>query len=273
MSDSAPRLKTIFWVLFSKRSISGSATSAVHNRGTMPPLASSWMRDAMDLASATSMLKVRFSRVCCRNMIHTKIIISSINKYPNMEEAIVLMIACVSCVGVAMMIAIMWLLVERNSEESSTDDSDGDGGDGGITYITDAKDLNEDDRYVIGREGQWLTMDYDGSRPKGKQCDVKDDMTGLDTANDFQFTKSSTNWIIATDYDEDGKYTSYLSNKASDLIQARDKEKAEKTQRWTIDCNDDGCKVRNPETKKYLNLSGKRPTLSSSGTRVRIAKT
>jgi hypothetical protein len=184
------------------------------------------------------------------------------------------MIASVSCVGVAMMIAIMWLLVTRNSEESSTDDSD-DNNDNNddITYITDAKDLNEDDRYVIGRGDKWLTMDYDGSRPKGKQCDVKDDMTGLDIANDFQFTKSSTNWIIATDCDEDGKYTSYLSNKASDLIQARDKEKAEKTQRWTIDCNDDGCKVRNPETKKYLNLSGKRPTLSSSSTRVRIAKT
>lgn len=202
-----------------------------------------------------------------------------------MDEAILILIACTSCVAVAMMIAIVWLLVTRNSEGSSTDDSDdsddkGDGGDDGdgdkdkeVTDITDAKDLKESERYVIGRGDKWLTMDYDGSRPKGKQCDVKDDMTGLDKANDFQFTKSSTNWIIATDCDEDGTYTSYLSNKASDLIQARDKEKAEKTQRWTIDCNDDGCKVRNPDTKKYLNLSGKRPTLSSSSTRVRIAKT
>jgi len=195
-----------------------------------------------------------------------------------MDEAILILIASVSCVGVAMMIAIVWLLVTRNSEESSTDDSDDkedeeDKEDDDITDITDAKDLNEDDRYVIGRGGEWLTMDYDGSRPKGKQCDVKDDMTGLDTANDFQFTKSSGNWIVATDCDEDGKYTSYLSNKASDLIQARDKDKADKTQRWTIDCNNDGCKVRNPDTKKYLNLSGKRPTLSSSSTRVRIAKT
>jgi hypothetical protein len=193
---------------------------------------------------------------------------------------ILLLIACVGCVAVGLSVVAAWVYFgdtatedggDDNEDKDDDDNEDKDDDDEKVTDVTDEKDLKEDERYLIGRKETWLTMDYDGSRPRGKQCDVKDGMVKASSANDFQFTKQSGSWIIATDCDEDGKYTSYLSNKASDLIQARDKKDAKKTQRWTVSCNEDGCKIRNPETKKYLNLSGKTLSLSSSATRVRIA--
>lgn len=191
---------------------------------------------------------------------------------------LLLLIACAGSVVVLLSGAAAWLYWDSSS--SSTDSSGNDeedeeeetDKDKNLTDITDEKDLKEDERYLIGRKDTWLTMDYDGTRPKGKQCDVKDGMVSAGNANDFQFTKSGSHWIVATDCDEDAKYTSYLSNKASDLIQARDKEHAEKTQRWKVSCNDEGCTIRNTESKKYLNLKGTKPSLSGSSTRVRIAR-
>jgi hypothetical protein len=187
---------------------------------------------------------------------------------------LLLLIVCAGCVAAILSGAAAWVYWDdpiQSETAADQDDPQDDGED--LTEITDQEDLQEDERYLIGRKETWLTMDYDGSRPKGKQCDVKDGMvSSLDNANDFQFTKRGSTWIVATDCDEDGKYTSYLSNKASDLIQARDKENAEKTQRWKVSCNDDGCTIRNSETKEYLNLKGTKPSLSKSSTRVRIAR-
>jgi len=104
-----------------------------------------------------------------------------------------------------------------------------------------------------------LGKDFDKSRPKGKMCDAK--LGSAADATPFKFTKDGDQWVVATDCDGDGKYTSYLT-RDSDLIWAKLDDPTK--QRWTVDCTASGCAFKSKRDGKYLTGSFTAPVYSTT---------
>ena len=105
----------------------------------------------------------------------------------------------------------------------------------------------------------YLTTIYDSTKPAGSQCDLTSTGTTNKTeATPFKFTKKGTEWIISVDCDKDGKWTSFLSENPTDLIQIKEKNASKvKRQRWVITCKTKkNCSLKNVATSKYLAPSG-----------------
>lgn len=153
----------------------------------------------------------------------------------------------ISC-AMAVSLALIYLSSNENhqSSESST--------------TIQPTEISEGSMYAISRNGEYIGYDFDSSRKKGHMCDAKN-ASSKEKAAPFKFTKSGDFWIVATDCDNDGNYTSYLSG-TSDLIAARDKSDRS-TQRWKVECSNrmDGntslleCSFHNKKNGKYLNGS------------------
>src|SRR6056300_595622 len=69
--------------------------------------------------------------------------------------------------------------------------------------------------YTISKTNSYIGHDFDTSRGKGKMCDAK--VTQNSDAAAFKFIKDGDTWIVSTDCDGDGNYTSFL-NGTKDLI-------------------------------------------------------
>ncbi len=120
------------------------------------------------------------------------------------------------------------------------------------TTTTDHLDISDGDMRKISRNGSYLAFDFDASRGKGKMCNAAV-ASSADGAATFKFTKETggTNtWIVATDCDGDGNFTSYLT-RGNDMIEAKLKDDLQK-QRWSIDCGTSGCSFKSKKDGRYL---------------------
>jgi len=123
--------------------------------------------------------------------------------------------------------------------------------------------INDGDIRKVSRNGTYLAFDFDASRAKGKMCNAAE-ASQKDGAASFKFTKdgSSGEWIVATDCDGDGKYTSYLT-RGTDLIEAKLKDDLDK-QRWTVECGTSGCSFKSKKDSKFLAGTFKKPMFTTN---------
>lgn len=129
-------------------------------------------------------------------------------------------------------------------------------------------DIQDGARYTISRDEVYIKQDFDTSRGKGEMCDAAT-TTSASEAAPFKFTKYGANhWIVATDCDGDGNWTSFL-NGSSDLIRSRDKETPHR-QQWRVTCYSDGCDFRNRHKNTYLGGSFTAPEFGSTATRYTV---
>lgn len=117
--------------------------------------------------------------------------------------------------------------------------------------------LTDGGLYTLSKDGVFLANDFDKRRPKGKMCNASTS-SAASGASRLKLTKDGDQWIVATDCDGDGSYTSYLT-RGSDLIEA--KKADTKLQRWSIACEPGGCTFGNGST--YLAGSFTSPSWSS----------
>lgn len=123
--------------------------------------------------------------------------------------------------------------------------------------------LIDGNKYTISKDNVYIGQDFDTTRGKGKMCDAKGTNSSSDAAP-FKFTKDGDSWIVATDCDGDGNYTSFL-NGNSDLIASRNKKNSN-TQRWYVSCLTNGCTFKNKETNRYLGGTFSSPVFSEDKT-------
>ena len=130
--------------------------------------------------------------------------------------------------------------------------------DGAATVV-----INDGDIRKVSRNGTYLAFDFHASRAKGKMCNAAT-ASQKDGGAPFKFTKdgSSGEWIVATDCDGDGKYTSYLT-RGTDLIEAKLKDDLDK-QRWTVECGTSGCSFKSKKDSKFLAGTFKKPLFTTN---------
>lgn len=123
--------------------------------------------------------------------------------------------------------------------------------------------INDGDIRKVSRNGTYLAFDFDASRAKGKMCNAAE-ASQKDGAASFKFSKdgSSGEWIVATDCDGDGKYTSYLT-RGTDLIEAKLKDELDK-QRWIVECGTSGCSFKSKKDSKFLAGTFKKPMFTTN---------
>lgn len=123
--------------------------------------------------------------------------------------------------------------------------------------------LNDGDVRKVSRNGTYLAFDFDASRAKGKMCNAVT-ASQKDGGASFKFSKdgSSGEWIVATDCDGDGNYTSYLT-RGTDLIEAKLKDDLDK-QRWTVECGTSGCSFKSKKDSKFLAGTFKKPMFTTN---------
>jgi len=162
--------------------------------------------------------------------------------------SIMLLMVGSSVIFLALVALIVFIVVRRRDRGTSTtpDTSPVD---------EDPIELVDDGMFTISRNESYIGQDFDESRGKGKMCDAS--VTKRANAAPFKFTKDGSSWIIATDCDGDGNYTSFL-NGTEDLIAARNKKKSS-IQRWNVECLSKGCSFKNKDTGKYLAGTFKNP--------------
>jgi hypothetical protein len=99
----------------------------------------------------------------------------------------------------------------------------------------------------------YIGHDFDPSRGRGNMCDAA---YSTASGKPFKFTKDGGSWIVATDCDGDGNWTSYLTARDDTLIGSRDKGNETKTQRWSITCDDSNtCTFSNKKDTKTFYVS------------------
>jgi hypothetical protein len=126
-------------------------------------------------------------------------------------------------------------------------------------------EIKDGSTYTISRDGVYIKQDFDTSRGKGEMCDATTTTSTSDAAP-FKFTKYGANhWIMATDCDGDGNWTSFL-NGSNDLIRARDKDVPHR-QQWHVTCYPDGCEFKNRKSGTYLGGTFTAPEFGSTATR------
>lgn len=83
-----------------------------------------------------------------------------------------------------------------------------------------------------------------------------------DRPGQFMLTKSGAGYSIKANCDGDGKFTSYLADNATDLIQPK-RTAAKET--WYVECPSakQGCSIQATKSKKYLVPTDSGPSLSS----------
>lgn len=123
--------------------------------------------------------------------------------------------------------------------------------------------IKDGDIRRVSRNGTYLAFDFDASRAKGKMCNAAE-ASQKDGAASFKFTKdgSSGEWIVATDCDGDGNYTSYLT-RGTDLIEAKLKDDLDK-QRWIVECGTSGCSLKSKKDSKFLAGTFKKPMFTTN---------
>ena len=154
--------------------------------------------------------------------------------------------ACVACVSAAG----TFLLIRRGGKAPSS----------GGSQTTTTTTLTDGALYTLSRDGVYLANDFDTRRGKGKMCNATT-TTDSSGASRLKLTKDGDNWIVATDCDGDGKYTSYLSY-GNDLIEAKMSDTS--NQRWSIACDAAGCTFKNASKGTYLTGSLTSPTWSTT---------
>ena len=116
-------------------------------------------------------------------------------------------------------------------------------------------------KVIKSKSGVYLQTIYDPTKPSGSQCDLSSMGTTKKTkASPFLFEKQGRQgWIIKTDCDNDGKWTSFLSEDPADLIQIKEKDSSKKArQLWDLSCvnGKNVCYLKNKQTSRYLAMSG-----------------
>lgn len=120
-------------------------------------------------------------------------------------------------------------------------------------------------KVIKSKSGVYLQTIYDPTKPSGSQCDLS--ATGAmkkTKASPFLFEEQGRQgWIIKTDCDKDGKWTSFLSEDPADLIQIKEKDSSKKArQLWDLSCvnGKNVCYLKNKQTSRYLAISGTKAT-------------
>jgi len=100
------------------------------------------------------------------------------------------------------------------------------------------------------RDGTYAGYTFDASNTTN-MCNIAFGQSG---PKEFMLTKgTSGTYAIKANCDGDGKFTSYLTEKASDIIQPKRTGSAD---RWTLACTTQGCSIQGVKTKKYLAPAG-----------------
>jgi len=103
----------------------------------------------------------------------------------------------------------------------------------------------------LAKDGKFIGHVFDAKNTKN-MCTIQFNQS---SAKPFTFTKDATGYyIIQTDCDGDGKFTSRLSDNATDLIQAGRMS----TDVWKVACPSarQGCSIQAKNSKKYLAVNG-----------------
>jgi len=176
-------------------------------------------------------------------------------------SAAVLLVFIFICFCLFSAVAAVGVVIITKKPDTSTDPPKGGG-------AKETVELKHGWKYVLSDGTNYLAYDFDDSRDKGKMCNAAT-TTDRDKAAPLKLTKSGSQWIVATDCDQDGNYTSYLTA-GKDLIEAKNKDDAS-TQKWTIDCTPDGCGFKN-DSKGWLNGTFDAPTWLTTNKRLSFAK-
>ena len=154
---------------------------------------------------------------------------------------VVLSLSLTIAVFASIAIAVVGFLILRKKKPSTETDPP-------ATAATPPP-LNDGVIYKLCRSAsECLGKDFDNTRAKGKMCNSKLTGSAADAAP-FKFTKDGDYWIVATDCDGDGNYTSYLT-RDKDVIEAKIDDITK--QRWTVDCTTAGCAFKSKRDGKYL---------------------
>jgi len=120
--------------------------------------------------------------------------------------------------------------------------------------------LTDGGLYTLSKDNVYLAKDFDMQRPKGAMCNASSTTSPAGAAK-LKLTKDGEQWIVSTDCDGDGSYTSYLT-RGDDLIEAKTSDK--NLQRWSISCDTSGCSFKNIGSSTYLSGNFTQPSWSSS---------
>lgn len=184
------------------------------------------------------------------------------------------LLVLISCSGVAFVVACLVALLFIRSKNSSDEESDETPSKTTTTTTTTkttvatVTKINDGDTHKLRRNDEYLAFDFDSKRAKGKMCNAMT-ASSADGAATLKFTKDGDHWVIATDCDGDGTYTSYLT-RGTDLIEAKYKDDPKK-QRWSVECTDAGCAFKSAKDGKYLAGSFKKPSFTSNPVRFILA--
>jgi len=163
-----------------------------------------------------------------------------------MRSTIILLVFLCCVCATSASAAGLFLLTRRGTASGSVPSP--------ATTLTDGR------LYTLSRDGVFLANDFDASRPKGRQCNASTTATA-GGASILKLTKEGEHWIVGTDCDGDGSYTSYLTY-GDDLIEAKTSDTT--LQRWSIACDASGCSFKNANKGTYLSGSLAKPTWSTS---------
>jgi hypothetical protein len=174
----------------------------------------------------------------------------------------------VSCSGIAFVVACLAALLFIRSKNSSDEEPDETPSKTTKTSVTTVTKINDGETYKLRRNDEYLAFDFDSKRAKGKMCNATT-ASSADGAATLKFTKDGDNWIVATDCDGDGNYTSYVT-RGTDLIEAKSKTDPKK-QRWSVECTDAGCAFKSAKDGKYLAGSFQKPSFTTNPVRFILA--